>query len=106
MEVGRRPYTIRALADRLEDIRDMELTPTWLPSGLRCFLVAVVATALSGVLVPARYRRLGAVIPAATCALAVTIWRAADESTWLTTTASLTMVVALSGVATVCAVAR
>jgi Na+/H+ antiporter NhaD/arsenite permease-like protein len=103
MRVGRRPYTARRLADRLDSLSDMALAPSWLPDVLRWLVVMAIVTAVSGAVVPARYRRIQLAAPAVLVALVLVVKRASDSSSWTSATPWLILVFAAGVIAVVAA---
>lgn len=103
MRVGRRPYTARRLADRLDSLRDMELAPTWLPGVLRWLVVVAVVTAVSGAVIPVRLRRVQLVAPVVMVVLVLVVKRASDSSSWTSATSWLIVVFACGCVAVLAA---
>lgn len=105
MTVGRRPYEVSRLIDRLEAIRDMAITPPWLPTALRWFSAAAMVTAVTGVVAPAAWRRLHGVLPLATLVLALVVHRAATNASFTSPTRELTVAAVAAGVAGLAALA-
>jgi hypothetical protein len=94
MNVGRRPYRLGRLADRLEAVRDMALIPDALPTQLRWFQVAVVTTVVTGVAFPIRFRRLHPAASLSALILAILVYRGATRSAWTEPTTQLTFAIA------------
>ena len=103
MLVGRRPYGLGRLAERLRAVQDMAVIPDALPDQLSWFRLGVAATVVGGIVIPARGRRLHGVVIAATLVLAVLIRRGADQTDWTSPTGQLTASVVLLGIALVAA---
>lgn len=101
MLVGRRPYRLGRLADRLRAVQDMAVIPDALPGWLSWLSAAIVATVIGGIVTPVRYRRLHGVVAATTLVLAVLVRQAAEDSDWTSPTAQLTLVVGILVVAVV-----
>lgn len=101
MLVGRRPYRLGRLADRLRAIQDMAVIPDALPGWLSWLSAAIVATVVGGFVTPVRYRRFHGVVAATTLVFAVLVRQAADDSDWTSPTSQLTVVVVLLAVAVV-----
>ena len=98
MVVGRRPYRLGRLAERLRAIEDMAIIPDALPVWLSWLFAAIVATVVGGLLTPVRYRRAHGVVAAAALALAVLV-RFAGQSDWTSPTTQLSVVIAFLFVA-------
>lgn len=90
--VGRRPYTARRLADRLDALRDMELAPLWLPDVLRWLVAIAVITAITAIVTPVAWRRAQLVAPVALVVLVLVVKRASDSSSWTSATSWLLLV--------------
>lgn len=101
MVVGRRPYRIGRLADRLRAIQDMALVPDSLPARLSWFSAAIVVTVLGGVVTPVRYRRVHGVVVAATLVVAVLVHRGASASDLTSPTTQLGIVIGVLAVAAI-----
>jgi hypothetical protein len=82
MNVGRRPYRLSRLAERLEAVRDMAVIPDALPTYLRWFQAMVVATIVSGLALPPRFRRLHPLASLPALVLAILVYRGATQSDW------------------------
>lgn len=104
MRVGRRPYRVGRLAERLEAIRDMEITPEWLPAALRWMSALVVITAVTALVWPRRYRRWHAVIGTLSLVTAAAVLSGADRAGITSPTWQLTAVVVTAAVTVVAAV--
>lgn len=98
MRVGRRPYRIGRLADRLEAIGDMALTPTWLPGALRWLSALVVITAITATVWPLRFRRWHSVVATTSLAAALATHRASDAASITAPTWQLAAIAVTSGV--------
>jgi hypothetical protein len=103
MDVGRRPYRLGRLADRLRAVQDMQVIPDALPSQLRWLHVMMIATVVGGVVIPLRYRWLHPLVSIPAFVLVVLVRRGADQSDWTTPRASLTVSIVLLVVAVVTA---
>jgi hypothetical protein len=103
MLVGRRPYRLGRLADRLSDLEEMALIPDALDDQLSWFRYGLVVTVIGGLIVPARRRQLHAVVIAATLALAVLVRRGSGQTDWTAPTGQLTATIVLLAVATAAA---
>ena len=104
MRVGRRPYRLGRLADRLEAVQDMALIPDALPAQLRWLQATILLTIVGGALVPARHRTLAATAPVAALVLAALVRRASDRSEWTTPTWQLTAEIVVLAVAVVASI--
>lgn len=103
MLVGRRPYRLGRLADRLRAIQDMAVIPDALPTLLSWLFAAIVVTVVGGLVTPVRYRRLHGVVAAATILLAGLVRHGAGESDWTSPTTQLAVVIGFLAVAVVAA---
>lgn len=103
MNVGRRPYRLGRLADRLEAVRDMAVIPDGLPTQLRWFEFTLVATAAAGLVLPLRLRRAHLLVAVPAFVLAVLVHRGAGQSDWTDPTAQLLVAVVGLGVAVLAA---
>lgn len=99
MLVGRRPYRLGRLADRLRAVEGMAVIPDALPGQLSWFRVGLLATVVGGIVLPARIRPLHGVVIAATLAAAVLVHRGGDQAEFTSTTGQLTVTVWLLAVA-------
>jgi hypothetical protein len=105
VRVGRRPYRIGRLAERLEAIRDMEITPNWLPDGLRWLRALVIVTAITAAFWPLRLRRWHAVVAAAALAAALATHRSADTASITSPTWQLAAIAVATGAVVLAALA-
>ena len=103
MDVGRRPYRLGRLIDKLMDVRGMEIIPDALPTQLRWLQLTVIATVVSGMALPARYRWAHPAVSAPAFVLAVLVRRGADRSELTTPTTQLMISIILLGIAVVSA---
>jgi hypothetical protein len=103
MNVGRRPYRLGRLAERLRAVQDMQAIPDALPTQLRWLQLTVIATVVSGFVLPLRYRLVHIVVSVPALALAVLVRRGADRSEWTTPTPQLMVSIVLLGIAVVTA---
>ena len=95
MKVGRRPYRIGRLVDRLDAVKDMTIIPDSLPTQLSWFAVVLGLTAAGGLLTPAPLRRAHGVVAAVALVLAVTVYRTAGRSDITSVTTQLVVVIVL-----------
>jgi len=79
----------------------MQLTPEWLPAALRWFAAVAAVTAVTGLVAPANWRRLHAVLPLATLSLALVVLRAAGRTSFTNATWQLTAASVWAGIAVV-----
>ena len=105
MNVGRRPYRLGRLAERLRAVQDMAVIPDALPTELRWLQLTVVATVMGGIVLPARYRWAHPVAAVPALVLALLVRRGADQSDWTTPTTQLNLSIVLLGIAVVAALA-
>lgn len=103
MLVGRRPYGLGRLTERLRDVQGMAVIPDALPTQLTWFRIAVVACAVGGVIVPAALRRFHSVVVAVALVLAFLVRRGAQQTGLTSPTWQLTAVIAALAVAVVAA---
>lgn len=103
MLVGRRPYRLGRLAERLRAVQDMAVIPDALPTQLSWLRIGVVATVVGGIVAPAGWRRWHSIVIAATLVLAFLVRRGARQTVWTSPTWQLTAVVAALAVAVVAA---
>ena len=103
MNVGRRPYRLGRLAERLRAVQDMQAIPDALPAQLRWLQLTVIATVVSGIVLPLRYRLAHIVVSVPALVLAVLVRRGADQSGWTTPRSPLMVSIALLGIAVVTA---
>ena len=103
MNVGRRPYRLGRLVDKLTDVREMQVIPDALPTELRWLQLMVIATVVSGIVLPLRYRLAHPVVSVPAFVLAVLVRRGADQSGWTTSRTPLLVSIVLLGIAVVTA---
>jgi hypothetical protein len=103
MDVGRRPYRLGRLADRLRAVQDMQVIPDALPTQLRWLQAMVIVTVVGGIVLPLRYRWAHLVVSIPAFVLAVLVRRGADESEWTTPRMPLTASIILLAIAVVTA---
>jgi hypothetical protein len=103
MNVGRRPYRLGRLTERLKAVQDMAVIPDALPTELRWLQFMVIATVVTGIVLPLRYRLAHPVVSVPALVLAVLVWRGADQSDWTTPRAPLMVSIVLLSIAVVAA---
>ena len=101
MLVGRRPYRLGRLAERLRAVQEMALIPDVLPAQLAWFRVLVLATVVGGFVIPAGGRRLHLAVSAPTLVLAVLVRRGAGQTDWTSPTGQLAAVIGFLVIAVV-----
>ena len=102
MLIGRRPYPLGTLVQRLRAVQDMALVPDGLASQLSWFRVLVIGTVVGGSVIPVRGRRMHLIVLLPTLLLAVLIRRGGDTD-WTTPTGQLAAVIVLLVIACVAA---
>lgn len=103
MKVGRRPYRIARLVDRLNAVKDMTIIADSLPTQLSWFAAVMGLTAVGGLVTPVRLRRVHGAVAAAALVLAIAVYRTAGRSDLTSATPQLGVVVALLALAVVAA---
>ena len=103
MNVGRRPYRLSRLAERLEAVRDMAVIPDALPTYLRWFQAMVATAIVSGLVLPPRFRRLHPLASVPALVLAILVYRGATQSDWTDPTTQLIIAVVALAVTTLTA---
>lgn len=92
--VGRAPYRSLGLANRLHELRDMELTPSWVPNGLRIMSVAALLCGLLAIILPTRCARWFLLGGVPTLIGVATVRGELQSSDWTAPTGWLTIAVA------------
>jgi hypothetical protein len=103
MDVGRRPYRLGRLTERLRAVQDMAVIPDALPTELRWLQFMVIATVVTGIVLPLRYRVAQPVVSVPAFVLAVLVRRGADQSDWTTPRTPLLVSIVVLAIAVVTA---